>query len=50
MRASLVICAALLAASCGKEELSPTEQARQDEADVAAVNAAQVPPPVPIEP
>ncbi|TCJ37405.1 hypothetical protein [Parafrankia sp. BMG5.11] len=50
MRAGLVICAALLAASCGKEELSPIEQARQDEADVAAVNAAQVPPPVPIEP
>lgn len=50
MRVGMIVCAALLAASCGKEQPSPQEQARMDEADVAAVQAAQVPPPTPIEP
>ncbi len=50
MRVSLIICAALLAASCNKEEPSAAEQARMDQADIEAVNAAQVPPPSPVEP
>lgn len=50
MRVAVILCAALLAASCDKEERSPAEQARMDEEDVAAVNAAQVPPPVPVTP
>jgi hypothetical protein len=50
MRAALIVLAALLATSCGKEEPSPAEKARMDEADVAAVEAAQVPPPTPVEP
>lgn len=50
MRVAMILCAALLMASCGKEDPSPAEQARMDEADVAAVNAAQVPPPAPVAP
>jgi hypothetical protein len=50
MRVALIVCAALLAASCGKDEPSAAEQARMDEADIAAVNAAQVPPPSPVTP
>ncbi len=50
MRVALVVCTALLLISCSKEEPSPAEQARMDEADIAAVNAAQVPPPAPVEP
>ena len=50
MRLAPIAIAALLAASCGKDEPSPAEQARMDEADVRAVEAAQVPPPTPIEP
>jgi hypothetical protein len=50
MRVALIVCAALLAASCADEEPSAAEQARQDAADIAAVNAAQVPPPSPVDP
>jgi hypothetical protein len=50
MRAALIVLAALLATSCGKEEPSASEKARMDEADIAAVEAAQVPPPTPVEP
>jgi len=50
MRAALIFLAALLAASCGKDEPSAAEKAQKEEADIAAVNAAQVPPPSPIEP
>ena len=50
MRAAPIVLAALLATSCGKEEPSPSEKARMDEADIAAVEAAQVPPPTPVEP
>jgi hypothetical protein len=50
MRAALIVLAALLATSCGKEEPSASEKARMDEADRAAVEAAQVPPPTPVEP
>ena len=50
MRVGLIVCAALLAASCSKDEPSAAEQARMDQADIEAVNAAQVPPPAPVEP
>ena len=50
MRLAFIVCAALLSASCGKEGPSAAEQARIDEADIAAVNAAQVPPAMPVEP
>lgn len=50
MRVAVILGAALLVASCEKEERSAAEQARMDEQDVAAVNAAQVPPPVPVAP
>lgn len=50
MRAAMLLMAGLLVASCEKEAPSAAEQARMDEADVAAVQAAQVPPPTPIEP
>ena len=46
----MIVCAALLAASCSKDEPSAAEQARMDQADIEAVNAAQVPPPAPVEP
>ena len=38
----------LLAAACGQDQPSPQEKARMDDADVAAVKAAQVPPPAPV--
>ena len=50
MRVAVVVFAGLLAASCAKEEPSPAEQERLDQADIAAVQAAQVPPPTPVEP
>jgi len=50
MRIGLIVCGALFVASCSKEQPSPAEKARMDEADIAAVNAAQVPPPMPVEP
>ena len=50
MRLPLILCGALLATACAQEEPSAAEKARQDEADIAAVNAAQVPPPSPVEP
>jgi len=50
MRAYPIVLAALLASSCGKPEPSAAEKARKDAADVAAVNAAQVPPPTPVTP
>jgi hypothetical protein len=50
MRVAIIALAAVLASSCGKDEPSPAEKARMDEADVAAVKAAQVPPPTPVEP
>lgn len=49
MRALLLI-AVLALAGCGEPELSPAEKARQDEADIAAVKATQVPPPSPVSP
>ena len=50
MRAGFIVLAALLVTSCGKEEPSAAEKNRMDEADIAAVKAAQVPPPAPVEP
>ena len=50
MRAGLIVLAAFLASSCGKDEPTPAEKARMDEADIAAVKSAQVPPPTPVEP
>jgi hypothetical protein len=50
MRIAVILCAALLAASCSKDEPSPAEKARADAADIAAVNAAQVVPPSPVTP
>jgi hypothetical protein len=49
MRAA-VLTTLMLVAACGKPELTPQEQARQDAADIAAVKASQVPPPAPITP
>jgi hypothetical protein len=50
MRAPLILLAALLAVSCDERKPSAAEKARMDEADIAAVKAAQVPPPAPVEP
>jgi len=50
MRTALIVLAALAVSSCGGDEPSPSEKARMDEADIAAVKAAQVPPPAPVEP
>jgi hypothetical protein len=50
MRASWVWIALLALAACGKKEPSVAEQRRQDDADVAAVKAAQIPPPAPVNP
>lgn len=40
----------VLLAACGEEAPSPAEQKRMDDAAVAAVEAAQVPPPSPVTP
>lgn len=45
-----VAAAVLALAACAEDEPSAAERARQDEADIAAVNAAQVPPPTPVTP
>lgn len=50
MRVAILVPMVLLAAACGEEPPSPAEQARMDEADIAAVKAAQVPPPTPVTP
>ncbi len=50
MRVAMMVLAGLLLASCAEEGPTPQEQARMDDADVAAVQAAQVPPPTPVEP
>lgn len=50
MRVALILSLALATAACGEPEMSPAEKARQDEADVAAVKAAQVPPAAPVNP
>jgi hypothetical protein len=50
MRFAWVVPLVMLAAGCSKEEPSPAEKARADDADVAAVKAAQVPPPSPVTP
>lgn len=50
MRVALVLPLIALLAACGEPELSPEEQQRRDDADVAAVKAAQVPPPAPVSP
>lgn len=50
MRAGILVIVGALLASCAKEEPTPAQQAREDEADIAAVEAAQVPPPTPVEP
>jgi len=50
MRAATLLPLVLLVAACGKDEPSPSEKARADDADVAAVKAAQVPPPTPVTP
>ena len=50
MRVAVIAGCALLLAACGKDEPSPSEQARMDEEVVAAVEAAQVPPPTPVTP
>lgn len=49
MRVAMLLPLALLA-GCGTDEPSAAEQVRMDEADVAAVKAAQVPPPTPVTP
>ena len=50
MRCAIALLPVLLAASCTDGEPSPAEQARMDEADIAAVKEAQVPPPMPVTP
>ncbi|MCT2558794.1 hypothetical protein N0B51_07350 [Tsuneonella sp. YG55] len=50
MRAIWVLPLALAAAGCDSKEPSAREQALRDEADVAAVKAAQEAPPVPVTP
>jgi hypothetical protein len=45
-----VAMATLALAGCAEEAPTPAEKARMDEADIAAVNAAQVPPPTPVAP
>ncbi|MGX7952707.1 hypothetical protein ACWPM1_09075 [Tsuneonella sp. HG249] len=50
MRVALVLTLALLGAACSEDAPSPAEKARQDDADVAAVKEAQVPPPAPVAP
>ena len=52
MRGLQMVCVALVLAlaSCGEEGPSPAEKARMDDADVAAVKAAQTPPPSPVTP
>ena len=41
---------ALMMAACAEDKPTAEEQERMDQADIAAVNAAQVPPPSPVEP
>lgn len=50
MRFVWILPLALGLAACGEEGPSPSEQQRMDDADVAAVKAAQVPPPTPVTP
>ncbi|ANY20827.1 hypothetical protein A6F68_02327 [Tsuneonella dongtanensis] len=50
MRSVWVMALAVLAAGCGEREPSAAEQQRMDDADVAAVKAAQEAPPVPVTP
>lgn len=50
MRVATLLPLALLVSACGQGEPSPAEKARADDADVAAVKAAQVPPPTPVTP
>lgn len=50
MRAYWIMQLALVVAACGEKEPSAAEKLRQDEADIAAVKAAQTPPPVPVMP
>ena len=50
MRAYWIMPLALLVTACGEKEPSAAEKLRQDEADIAAVKAAQTPPPVPVTP
>lgn len=46
----LVLVAALALAACGDGEVTPEEQARIDDAKIAAVKAAQIIPPTPLSP
>jgi hypothetical protein len=50
MRVATLLPLLLLAAACSENEPSAVEKARADDADVAAVKAAQVPPPSPVTP
>lgn len=50
MRIAMVLVLSLAVAACGDREISAAEKQRQDDADVAAVKAAQVPPPAPVSP
>ncbi len=50
MRPFLIVSLALLAAGCGPKEPSAREKQAMDEADVAAVKAAQDVPPAPVTP
>jgi hypothetical protein len=50
MRVATLLPLVLLIAACGEDGPSPQEKARMDDADVAAVKAAQVPPPAPVTP
>ena len=50
MRVATLLPIVLLVSACGADEPSPAEKARADDADVAAVKAAQVPPPSPVTP
>jgi hypothetical protein len=49
MRAMLIL-GVLALSACSEDGPSPAEQARMDDADIAAVKAAQVPPPTPVTP
>lgn len=47
-RAALLL--PILLAACGEPELTPEQQAAADERAIAAVKAAQIPPPAPVTP
>lgn len=50
MRGAAILPLLLMTAACGEDQPSAAEQQRMDDADIAAVKAAQVPPPMPVTP